>query len=246
MRFRTAGANWERRPWTLAPCLVVLGQQISVLHPRGHPADGTVASRAHDAANPSSDHRPKPYSGSGIVRALDAGENTEDDAYNMAESIRLSRDPRISYVIHEGRLFSSYTSSTGVPPFVWRPYRGAPHTNHLHVSTLAAYDNDVRPWSITLEDDMTPDQYRTLLREELDRRTDGRAGPANRFQGIGESVVNTNIGATGPSGNPPPWNVGLYLRRTFDQASDAANMSTAELQTIAKAVNDELARRQAE
>lgn len=145
MRFRTSGTNWEGRPWSLAPSLVVLGNQISKLHPQGHGADGTVASRNHDKNNPSSDHRPKPITGRGIVRGLDAGENVEDDAFKMAESIRLSRDRRIKYVLHEGRIFSSY----GSEPYKWRKFSGAPHTSHVHFSTLPEYDGDTRLWVIT-------------------------------------------------------------------------------------------------
>jgi hypothetical protein len=153
MRFRTGGQNWEGRQWTLVPGLVVLGQQISTLHPQAHATDGTVASKAHDAANPTSDHRPHPYSGPGRVRALDFGENTENDAFDVLESIRLSRDPRVKYVIHERRLFSSYPSG-GIDPYTWRPYSGpAPHDNHGHISTLPEFDTDTRQWSIT-EDTM--------------------------------------------------------------------------------------------
>jgi hypothetical protein len=149
MRFRTSGTNWEGRAWTLVPSLVVLGQQISVLHPKGHGADGTVASKPHDAANPTSDHRPTPYIGPGVVRALDFGETTEDDVFKVLEAIRLSRDPRVKYVIHERRLFSSYASGT-TGPFEWRPYGGpAPHDDHGHISTLAGLDTDTRPWVIT-------------------------------------------------------------------------------------------------
>ena len=147
-RFAKSGTNWEGRAWTLAACLRVLASQIEALHPSRHAADGTVASKTHDANNPSSDHRPKPYSGKGTVRALDAGETTENDAFKMAEAIRVSRDPRVKYVIHEGRLFSSYASG-GIPPFTWRTYTGPnPHGNHFHISTLEGQDNNQTAWKI--------------------------------------------------------------------------------------------------
>ncbi len=144
MRFRIDGFNWEGRSWVLAAGLMVLGRQISDLDPAPHAADGTVASKAHDAANPTSDHRPKPYSGAGVVRGLDFGEHTEDDAFRILESIRLSRDRRIKYAIHESRIFSSY----GTTPYEWRAYSGASHSSHGHVSTLTEYDEDTRPWQI--------------------------------------------------------------------------------------------------
>ena len=149
VRFRTSGKNWEARRWTLAPCLVELAEQIDALHPTSHPTDGTVAGKAHDKANPSSDHRPFPWSAKtgAVVRALDAGETVENDAFAIAEAIRLSRDPRIKYVLHEGRMYSSYPSGI-YKPYTWRPYSGPPHITHVHFSTLAAFDNDTRPWTI--------------------------------------------------------------------------------------------------
>jgi hypothetical protein len=178
MRFRTSGTNWEGRAWTLAPCLVVLGQQISVLHPRGHGADGTVASKNHDAANPTSDHRPTPYIGPGVVRALDFGETTEDDVFDVLEAIRRSRDPRVKYVIHERELFSSYPSGN-VAPFNWRPYSGpAPHDDHGHISALAGFDTDTRPWAIVPPMALTPeeerfvkDMYRSVVEERQSNGT---------------------------------------------------------------------------
>lgn len=147
MRFRRSGKNWEGRAWILVPSLGRLADEIEAKFPERHGADGTVASKGHDATNPSSDHRPHPTTGPGKVRALDAGENTENDAFLIAERIRTRRDPRIKYVIHERRLFSSYPKSP-YPSYTWRPYSGAGHLSHVHVSTLSQYDNDTRPWGI--------------------------------------------------------------------------------------------------
>lgn len=152
-RFRLSGRNWENRAWTLAPCLVTLAKQIELLHPQPHITDGTVASKAHDKANPSSDHRPHPFKGPGIVRGLDAGETVEDDAWKMAEAVRLSKDPRVKYVLHERRMFSSYPVA-GYPAFTWRPYSGPPHDTHVHFSTEPEYDQDTRAWKITGGADM--------------------------------------------------------------------------------------------
>lgn len=145
MRFRTSGNNHEGRPWVLAAGLMVLAKQIDEFDPERHAADGTVASAQHDQNNPSSDHRPKPYSGAGVVRALDFGEHTEDDAFKILEAIRKSKDSRVKYCIHESRLFSSYGST----PYEWRPYTGAsPHSSHGHVSTLESGDTNTKPWNI--------------------------------------------------------------------------------------------------
>lgn len=159
MRFRVSGRNWEGREWTLAPCLVTLAHQIDEAFPVRHAADGTVASKRHDEVNPTSDHRPKPFVGKGIVRAVDFGETTENDAFEICEAIRVSRDPRVTYVIHERQLFSSYPAH-GFAPYMWRPYNLSPHLDHGHVSTLATADNDSSPWQIG--DDMTPDEKRAV------------------------------------------------------------------------------------
>lgn len=151
-RFRRSGVNWEGRPWTLAPSLVALAGQVEGVHPEPHPTDGTVASRNHDANNPNSDHRPHPFDGPGVVRAIDIGETAENDAFEIAEAIRVSRDPRIRYVIHEARLFSSYPKDL-IPPYTWRPYSLAPHLDHVHISTWAESDDNTDPWTI-MEDDM--------------------------------------------------------------------------------------------
>lgn len=152
MRFRIGGANWEGRPWKLAGSLVVLAEEVTELHPQPHAADGTVASKAHDAANPGSDHRPKPHKGTGVVRAIDIGGKTE--VMDMLEVIRHNRDPRIRYAIHRGRVFSSYPSPDG-PAYTWRPYAGPnPHLTHGHVSTLPAHDHDTSPWLPDKEETM--------------------------------------------------------------------------------------------
>ena len=153
-RFRYSGTNWEGRRWRVSAAIEALGRRVEAAWPVGHPVDGTVASRAHDAANPRSDHRPRPFSGSGIVRAIDVGETVENQGARLAEELRASRDPRIKYVIHEARLFSSYDHSAG-RAWSWRPYRGGnEHLNHVHISVVTGADSRGGPWAITLEDDM--------------------------------------------------------------------------------------------
>lgn len=147
-RFYRSGTNHEGRRWTLAPALSVLANQVEAYYPERHGADGTVASERHDEVNPWSDHRPYPYEGAGVVFAIDVGETTENDAWRQAEAIRLSRDPRVKYCIHEDRIFSSYPMGS-IPPYVWREYKGPnPHDNHYHLSLLRASANDVRIWII--------------------------------------------------------------------------------------------------
>lgn len=145
-RFRRSGVNWEGRPWVLAAAVDALAGEVEALWPDPHPADGTVASETHDAVNPRSDHRPYPYTGAGVVYALDAGEVLEDDGAAFAGALRQLRDPRTRYVIHEGRLFSSYEHAAGAA-WEWRPYTGAStHPGHVHVSTYRTAS--AGPWGI--------------------------------------------------------------------------------------------------
>ncbi len=156
-RFRRSGTNWEGRAWVVAAPIRSLAEDIEDVYPSSHLKDGTVAGRAHDANSPNSDHRPKPISGAGRVRAIDFGEHDEE-VDEILEGIRVSRDSRIKYGIHHGRMFSSY-SSGGVPPYTWRPYTRGGHIDHGHVSTLPSADNQAGAWDIGLstgDDDMLP------------------------------------------------------------------------------------------
>ncbi len=153
-RFRRAGTNWEGRPWYVSDAIAALIDQIEAVWTTRHPADGTVASRGHDQGNPRSDHRPSRVAPVGVVRAVDIGETVEDRGELLAEQIRQSRDPRVRYVIHEGRLFSSYDHRNG-PPYMWRRYTGAnPHLNHVHVSVLRSGDRNGGEWRIDLGGDL--------------------------------------------------------------------------------------------
>jgi peptidoglycan hydrolase-like protein with peptidoglycan-binding domain len=54
------------------------------------------------------------------------------------------RDPRVTYVIFNRRIWSRVHAAQG-----WRPYEGPgknPHNHHCHVSIYAQSRNDLRPW----------------------------------------------------------------------------------------------------
>jgi hypothetical protein len=65
---------------------------------------------------------------------------TDADLDELAEGLRLSRDPRIMYVIRRQRIFSAT-----VQPFVWRPYNGKYH-GHTHVSVNDKYRANTADW----------------------------------------------------------------------------------------------------
>lgn len=136
--------------WRVAKSLLVLRTQVNEKFPdRAKGWDGTIGDEAH--ASRSSDHNPWVMDGKqGVVTAMDI---THDPAhgvnsYAMAEQLRLSRDPRIKYIISNRRICSSE-----VHPWVWRPYDGSnPHDHHVHVSVLPdkkLYDDEA-PWEIPM------------------------------------------------------------------------------------------------
>lgn len=128
----------------IAKSLDVLRTQVNQLYPgRNKDNDGWIGDPAHQARV--SDHNPN---SAGVVTALDI---TNDPAHglvsrSLAETLRLSRDKRIKYVISNRQIFSSV-----VQPWVWRDYSGSnPHTEHVHISVLAnptLYD-DAGQWAL--------------------------------------------------------------------------------------------------
>lgn len=180
-RFKRSGSNWEPRKFYTSKGLNALMDEIEAAYPKAGPGDGTVASKGHDAASKKSDHRPYPYTASpGVVRAVDAGEYIEDQGIAIAEAIRKSRDPRIKYVIHEGRLFSSYNHSNG-PAWSWRPYAGTvnPHKDHVHVSLNSKGDSDGSPWNLGLKGGnplahITVEQWQEILNEAGQKGANGK------------------------------------------------------------------------
>lgn len=124
-RFRYAGTNWEGRKWYVSAPVAELGRALSREWPEGNTAlDGTVASEKHDANNPNSDHRPRPHTGTGIVRALDFWVPNRATGDLLAAII--DADPRVSYVLWQVK----------------------DHTKHVHVSMKWASDNDGRRWEL--------------------------------------------------------------------------------------------------
>lgn len=134
--------------WRLAKSLIQLRKEIDAAFPgRDKRSDGSIGDAAHRTRR--SDHNPN---SAGVVTAIDVDEHTDrtersDAVGGLAEALRLSRDPRIKYVIYEGRMFSSYWSR-GIPPWTWRS--GSGHWQHVHVSVSTdprKYD-DASPWNL--------------------------------------------------------------------------------------------------
>lgn len=138
--------------YRLAKSLEKLRAQINEAAPkRSIVSDGWIGDAAH--ASRDSDHNPWIKEGkTGVVSALDI---THDPAggvnsYALAQSLIDSRDPRIKYIISNGRIASGVD---GPSPWQWRPYGGSnPHTRHVHISVRATkdqYDSET-PWRFAM------------------------------------------------------------------------------------------------
>lgn len=134
--------------WELAQSLEDLRTQINGAAPnRLKGMDGTIGDLAH--ARRKSDHNPDKHR---IVRALDITHDPKHgvDAGKIAEAVAASRDPRIKYIIWNGRIMSG---SKGPDAWRWRPYRGKnPHDKHAHFSVLGGAPDGIGnrggTWSI--------------------------------------------------------------------------------------------------
>jgi lysozyme family protein len=136
--------------WRLSKSLEKLRTQINAAAPgRSRASDGTIGDTAHSARK--SDHNPD---AKGVVRALDITHDPKGgvDSEKLAEALRLSRDPRISYIISNRKIAAGYAVH-GEEAWSWRPYAGAnAHDKHCHISVVAddAKADDVRPWDIAM------------------------------------------------------------------------------------------------
>jgi lysozyme family protein len=133
-----------------AKCIVVLQHQLDALYPTRTKPDWIAGDAAHQARV--SDHN---ANAAGVYQAIDIREGGGLDDRALADKLLSSHDPRIKYVISEGRIGSSYKSG-GTMPWVWRPYTGlSAHASHVHLSVVNdpnLYD-DVSPW--VLSDDVS-------------------------------------------------------------------------------------------
>lgn len=147
--------------WRVAKSLIQLKSQIDAGYPlRNKSADGTIGDAAHSSRK--SDHNPN---ASGIVCAIDITHDPANglDAGAMAEAIRLSNDPRIKYIISNGRI-----ANPDVSKGAWRKYTGKnPHSHHFHLSVRGDVDSE-RPWDlgskIIKAPDATPQFMPNLVR----------------------------------------------------------------------------------
>lgn len=143
--------------WVVDKGLDVLLAQINAAAPgRNKGSDGSIGDAAHQSRD--SDHNPEsPPPPGNPDHQVDARDFTHDPAHNadmavVTESIRVSRDRRVAYVIFNKRIFSSYTSTGGRKAWEWGPYTGTdPHTGHAHVSVNDGNHDQTQPWKIGID-----------------------------------------------------------------------------------------------
>lgn len=127
-----------------AHSLATLLSQVNAMAPnRDTTSDGWIGDDAHQATK--SEHNPNAQ---GVVRAIDITHDPKHgfDSWKFADMLRARADPRIYYVISNGRIAAPTIQNNA-----WRPYGGSnKHDHHVHISVVAnasGYD-DPREWNI--------------------------------------------------------------------------------------------------
>ncbi|HKY57649.1 MAG TPA: hypothetical protein VJL80_06400 [Aeromicrobium sp.] len=161
--------------WRLAKSLDKLRAEVNDLFPgRSKVSDGTIGDAAH--ATRTSDHNPWVKDGTtGIVTAIDITEDAERGIPEIADFIVSTlverRDPRVKYIIHEGRIWRSY-DKPGIPAWTSAPYTGTNgHFKHVHVSVQpekVRYDS-LDSWGLeaAFREAMAPKATRVTRAREL-------------------------------------------------------------------------------
>jgi hypothetical protein len=144
---------WNKgQSWRVVNSLNKLNEQVRAYAPRAVPpatdvnAWGSIADGVHST---SSDHYPHFYSalgGTAVVCARDFpnAPTLGLNAWTFCEHLRQVRDPRVQYIICNGKI-------TGVSyGWTWHTYTGDdPHDTHFHVSSVhSAIADSTATWSL--------------------------------------------------------------------------------------------------
>jgi hypothetical protein len=149
--------TWQPgQPWRVVHGLDQLNNQLRSAYPNAvlhTTADswGSLADGAHDVT---SDHYPHYYSALGSTAVVTARDFPHAPSWGMdcgviSEHLRRARDPRIRYVIFNGRIFYSRVVN-GVAAWTWQEYTGDDqHRTHMHVSSeRTAVADSTMTWSL--------------------------------------------------------------------------------------------------
>ena len=119
-------------------CRAALEEATRLFPKRSRLSDGLCGDAAH--AKRRSDHNPN---ADGWCTAFDLTADPDNgcDAHAMVRQLVEARDPRVKYVISQGRTASRFSL------WRWRPYLGTNrHNKHAHVSIRPEAIHDTRPW----------------------------------------------------------------------------------------------------
>lgn len=147
---------------------------------RSKASDGSVGDPDH--AQRESDHNPEDTADADAPNnpdnQVDARDITHDPANGadmgvVTESIRLSKDKRVKYVIFNERIFYGTLAAkrNNVKPYVWYAYHGTnPHGKHAHFSVEDATHDQTQPWEIGI-DMPSAEEYANAVVEKLYAKT---------------------------------------------------------------------------
>jgi hypothetical protein len=195
--------------------LTVLRDEIDAVAPeRSKESDGFVGDPDH--ASRVSDHNPEDTEdssdGNDPDNQVDAGDFTHDprhgaDMHVIAEIIRKRRDRRVKYVIFNGRIFSSYATSTR-KAWEWGPYSGTnDHSKHMHVSVVDSPNDYTAPWGVEEELGMpTIAEIEAAVIKGIHTALDqaaNRSTPTGRQMGDDITVLVKHNAAALEAGEPP-------------------------------------------
>lgn len=223
--------------WVVDLGIRKLFTQINALAPnRSKASDGTVGDEAHQGTT--SDHNPEATGDADAPgnpdQQVDAGDITHDPAHGadmaeVTEGIRLSRDPRVKYVIFNRRIFHGTRDAArrGLTPYKWVAYvESDPHTNHAHVSVEDATHDQTQDWSITMAEPLTKDQTTAAAWEnDKIKRPPQMFGPEAKETVQGKSLVIRvfdEVATKRADGSPPP--AGTLAAHVLDLAAVVAEL----------------------
>lgn len=142
--------------WRLAESIKIFRDQVNALAPnRSRASDGTIGDAAHAATK--SEHNPEDHDSNpatpGVVRAIDITHDVAGgmDCQTLVDMLVANKDPRILYIIFNGRMWRSY-AKPNIQPWVPAPYTGSnKHTKHMHLSVVAdpALFDSPAAWRLT-------------------------------------------------------------------------------------------------
>ena len=133
------------KPWLSKSADTRRKQIKSSFADRDTRSDGWIGDLRHSSTK--SDHNPALPSG--VVRAIDVDADlggAANNAHYLANQLRTlaKTDKRIAYIIFNKKIASPILF------WKWRPYRGYPHTSHIHISFTPLGDQDKRKFKLPI------------------------------------------------------------------------------------------------